>query len=172
MTHATDPIVLADTLRHWALRFLAALLELLAFGPFQQSLRRWAAMQLTRAERGVMGLVLLVALRKAPTMPPPLKRAARPLAGPRGFHCRPTRETRVAQMVRGLFPRGLLGERNLIVRARRLAATLADLNAATGPVLRRLLRTPLLAVIVAVAPPAAALSPHARDETGLAHDTS
>ncbi len=172
MTHATDPHALAETLRHWALRFLAALLELFDRGPFarpqKQAFRRWAATMLTRAERGVMALVLLIALRKAPYMPPPLKRAARPLSGPHGFRCRATRETRVAQMTRGLFPKA----RNLIARARRLVATLANLDAAARPVLRRLLRTPLMTVLVAVAPPATPLSSRATDTASAAHDTS
>lgn len=169
MTHqpSSDPAALTARLGAWALAFAAGLMELIEIGLLSRALARWAGRWIAKGERGAMALAVLVALRKAPAPPPLLKRTTRPFGAAPGFDCRAVRDPRVARIARGLFPR----TRDVVARVRRLAAVLADLDAASAPVLARLLRPPPLTRLCAVAPPASVLCGLARIDAPCA-DTS
>jgi hypothetical protein len=172
MTHhrpRTDHDALAASLRTWALAFVGWLAEAIGAHTLTRSMRRWVHAKLALAEKGAAALLSLAALRLLPD-PPAIcpRRAARPLAAPRGFARRRICTHDLRSVLRFLFPR----ERDLLRRAARLARVLRTLGAATRKVARRVARLLPTTRLCAVRPPPAPCAPCAAADPPLAPDTS
>lgn len=168
MTSAFTPerlMTLAASLRLWLLALLAWWAE--TFGDDEARAR--IAHDVARAERGVRGIVVLMALHRKiwpPEATPRLKRACI-VAAPRGFRYRAIRSNEMRRLTRGLLRR----RRGLGARIARLQAFLAALEEHATRMARRLDRIGPHLRLLGVAPPATSCLAQWR-AAAPAHDTS
>lgn len=162
MTHAhtrptpSDLVALAARVQLWVATLVVWLVRALGDGPMAAPARCWAHGALAFAERGVGAIIVLLALRRLGAPPPaPASRGRRPRRAPRGFAWADARGGDMRHVTRPLFRR----ERDLLRRARRLAAIVDAIDALARCLARRIARVPPTMRLVALAPPACRVAP-------------